>query len=718
VSKNILHKIYLVLLLGLFTCTSVIAQQNIPSTISTNSPENSEEEEIVEYLASFFQRYSPNTAYDMIQQLPGFQLDDGDASRGLGAAAGNVLINDRRPSAKQDLPSVILTRIPASLVERIELIRGQVRDIDLQGQSVIANIILRDDSDSPAAISWDATWRYNLTLKSTYEGGISISDKWNDIDYNAGLEMRYLTRGDHTFQNTFDSDDVFSEKRNDEFFANGIRGSANLNTASWIAENFVKFNTTITWEDRQGLRQATRIPQPQGGGFREEFIADDFKLRSFEVGGDVERKLTPDLQGTAIVLLIRSKEDTFTSLRRTALHHFQDNVRRTFLRIADADARSTEGIARLEFDWTGISDHTIQANLEGAFNSLDGGLIQTEDTGAGAIDIDVLGANTLVEEVRWDFLLKDTWTLGNFEMDYGLGAEISTISQTGDAELERSFTFLKPQGVLTYTTNQGQQTKLRISREVSQLNFEDFVSGNVFEDDEVALGNSELQPDATWIAEVIHERRFGPQSVLKLSAFHHWISNTLDFLPLSDTLDTVGNIGKGKRWGVEIESTIPLERVGLVGARLDIIARWQDSSVVDPVTGENRVISDRTPPMRLMPLGFRSENNFAVAIDYRQDFQTQQVAWGWDIRSRGDRPRFRVDELDVIDEGTEFNAFVETTRWFGLKMTLDVQNILDLKDSRDRIRFVGERDLTHVGFREHRDRLRSIRVAFSVSGSF
>ncbi|MGY8814695.1 MAG: hypothetical protein ACKVHQ_08250, partial [Gammaproteobacteria bacterium] len=110
--------------------------------------------------------------------------------------------------------------------------------------------------------------------------------------------------------------------------------------------------------------------------------------------------------------------------------------------------------------------------------------------------------------------------------------------------------------------------------------------------------------------------------------------------------------------------------------------------------------------------------NFALAIDYRQDFQTQQVAWGWDIRSRGERPRFRVDELDVIDEETEFNVFVETTRWFGLKMTLDIQNILDIKDSRDRIGFVGERDLTTVDFREHRDRLRSIRLAFSVSGSF
>ena len=215
-----------------------------------------------------------------------------------------------------------------------------------------------------------------------------------------------------------------------------------------------------------------------------------------------------------------------------------------------------------------------------------------------------------------------------------------------------------------------------------------------------------------------HERRFGPQSVLKLSAFHHWISNTLDLLPLSTDFEATGNIGKGRRWGLEVETTIPLEWIGLKGARLDINARWQDSSVVDPVTGENRVITDRTPPMRLMPLGFRSENKYAVAIDYRQDFQAKRVAWGWDMRTRAERPRFRANELDIVDEGTELNVFVETNRWFDLKMIVELQNILDLADVRDRTGFVGERDLTAVEFREHRDRLRAMRVNMSVSGSF
>ncbi len=702
-----ISRIILSLIISFCMTGHICAQTGQPVSQSTDGAN----EEIVVYPASFYSRFTPNTAFDMIRQTPGFILDDGGDQRGLGASAGNILINDRRPSAKQDLPSVILARIPAGLVEKVEVIRGQVRDIDLQGQSVVANIVLKEDTE--AAIRWDVKWRYNIDFKSTYEGGISISDNWNGIDYNAGVEMRYFTRGDYTFQDRFDGNDVLEEKRIDDYFLDGFRGAANLNLSTPVGENLVKFNTTFNWQDQDGLRQIEETDQPPPGTFRREFIGSDEKLRGIEIGTDIERYLVPDLQATLIGLFIYSREDNFEILRRAL------NIGpTTFLRQADEDSKSTEGIVRLEFDWTGIPNHNIQANLEGAVNILDGGLFQTEDTGAGDEEVSVPGANSRVEETRGDFLLKDTWSLGNLELDYGLGAEVSNISQTGDAVLERSFTFLKPQAVLSHNSDQGQQTRLSVFREVAQLDFGDFITGNVFEDDDVALGNPNLKPDTTWVAEISHERRFGPESILRITVFHHWISDALDLLPLSETFEATGNIGDARRWGGTIETSIPLQWLGLTGARLDIFGRWQDSSVTDPVTGEKRVLSDRTPPGRLMPLVFSTENKYAFSVNFRQDFQAEKVSWGWDIRERGEHPRFRANELDILDEDMEFNAFIETTRWFGLKLRFDAENILDITSTRDRIRYTGARDLTPVRFREDQIRTRSFRFAFSVSGSF
>jgi hypothetical protein len=701
--NHFLHNLLFILVTIVGTNYQALAQQEIT--------EDNAEEEIVEYRSEFFQRYSPNTALDMIRQVPGFQLDDGDASRGLGAAAGNVLINDRRPSAKQDLPSLILSRIPASLVERIELIRGQVRDIDLQGDSVLANIILREDS--PAAIRWDSSWRYNVEFGHTFEGSTSISDRWRETDYNAGLQFRKFTRGDFTFQDSLDIDDVVTEIRNDESFFLGYRCNANLNTSTWVGETFLQFNTTLFGENRDGDRMIRRLPQPPAGGKRDELISEEFKTRRVEIGVDAERSLRSDLNAKAVFLYVRGKSDNLTSLRR-----LNSSAVQTLLRAADTSTKSSEAIVRTELDWSHFPGHTIQMNLEGAFNSLEGSLFQTEDTGAGPSAVDVPGANARVEEIRGDFLLKDTWSLGNFELGYGIGAEVSEITQSGDGAQSRNFFFLKPEGTVTYASKQSEQTRLRFAKEVSQLDFEEFVSGTVFEDDDLALGNPNLQPETTWVAQVSHERRFGQQSVVKLSAFYNWITNVVDLLPLSSTFEAVGNIGSGKRYGVEIETTIPLENFGLTGARLDINARWQDSSVTDPVTGEKRVLSTRTPMQRLLPLGFRVDNKYAFSIDYRQDFQKQQVAWGWEIRERANRILFKVNELDDSNEGVDLSFFVETTRWLGLKMGFNIENVLNIVSSRDRTIFSGERDLSPIDEKLIQNRVRSFRFAYVVSGSF
>ena len=93
---------------------------------------------------AFFADSRPDTALDMIARLPGFSLSRGDSgTRGFAGAAGNVLIDGDRPSSKSDGLDQVLRRISAASVERIELIRGGAPGIDMQGQSVVANVVLR-----------------------------------------------------------------------------------------------------------------------------------------------------------------------------------------------------------------------------------------------------------------------------------------------------------------------------------------------------------------------------------------------------------------------------------------------------------------------------------------------------------------------------------------------------------------------------------------------
>ncbi len=685
-------------------------QDQEPTDIGGTKPLQDRQLQVVEYRAQFFDRYQPLTALDMVRQLPGFQLDNGSGDRGFGNVVGNILIDDRRPSAKEDTPSQILERIPASIVERIDLIRSQVRGIDLQGQPIVASIMLHDDV--PAASRWELSVRKTMSASPlTPFASFSRFDLWRGIEYNAGLDVRRPAFGDQGTVQVQAADGSLTELRSEDRKGSRQQANGNLSGSMWLNESIVRFNTKVSLNKLDEMVVSHRVPQAPGSDPRTEFFTDESDILQFELGTDVERELNANLIAKAILLHIREDEEALSSQRSVDVAGDQ-----TRIRMADSDKVKTESIIRVELDWARLPNHTVQINLEGAFNVLDNTFSLSEDNGAGPLPVPVPGANARVEEIRWDFLFLETWSSGRFVLDYGLGAEQSTISQSGDVNQERSFFFLKPRGVLTYSPDQAKLTRLRLERQVSQLDFDNFVSATVFQDDDLALGNPDLRPETTWVAEVSHERRFGELGVVKLTAFHHWISDVQDLLPLTPMFEAPGNIGDGRRWGIVLETTLPLDSLGLTGAQLEFKARWQDSTVVDPVTLERRVLSGGAESRR--PLPFHGENQYAVTLDFRQDFSAARVAWGWDLRTRAERPLFKVNELDILDEGVEFNVFVETTRWFALKFRLHGQNLLNLRQLRDRTVFIGERGLSPVDFRELHDSVDGRRVVLSLAGSF
>jgi len=670
--------------------------------------------QVVDFAAEFFSQYQPSTALDMVRQLPGFQLDDGGGTRGFGAAAGNILINGRRPSAKQDVPSSVLARIPARLVERIELIRGKVGGIDMLGQQSLANIILQ--GDFPAVIRWEAFARHNSNNEAPIRPGldISMSDQWRNVDYNVGLNIERDSTGQPEARRIYNGEGVLTENTAIRSTQSGLRVAGTLNASMWVGETLLNGNTILSHNTRKPVSNLNVTPHVSGREPRNELIGDDLVIFNYELGVDATRNLAADIVGKAIALFY------FQGQPKTSTRNVLDlSGTPTLLRIADTDTETTEAIARLEFNWLGFADHNIQFNLEGAYNAVDGSLLQTDDTGAGPVVVDVPGANTRVEELRGDFQLNDSWSIGQYRLDYGLGAEISSISQTGDAEQKRSFFFVKPQGTLTYTPGMGQQVRFRLEREIAQLNFNDFISSTVFDDDELALGNPDLRPDSTWVTELGYERRFGRIGVVKLTGFHHWIKDVLDLLPLTDTNAVPGNIGDGRRWGMEFESTIPMEWMGLAGSRVSLLARWTDSTIQDPVTGMNRILSGEGGQGPYRTLANRNKNNkYFFRINYRQDFQSAHLAWGWTAAKRAERPLFKVNELDVFDDGYAIDAFIETSRWYGLKFRITGENLLNYNEPRYRTIFSGGRDLTPVISREERDRFNGRRITLAVNGTF
>lgn len=163
------------------TASNIVIPQPIPGTAN----------ESITYEADFFTPYNPVSARDMVEQVPGFQIDEGGGVRGFGGAAGNILINGERPSTKDDDAAAILGRIPAAQVARIDLIRGETGGLSLRGQTVVANVILRDDDST--STRWEArarTTAYTDTINP--EASLSRTGRWRLTQYTVGLSLIHI----------------------------------------------------------------------------------------------------------------------------------------------------------------------------------------------------------------------------------------------------------------------------------------------------------------------------------------------------------------------------------------------------------------------------------------------------------------------------------------------------------------------------------------------
>src|SRR5690606_39790896 len=87
------------------------------------------------YTPDDFARFAPRSALDMLNQVPGFDIITGDQGRGLGQASDNVIINGERVASKPENLFHVVQRIPASRVDRLEIVDGATPGIPgLPGQ--------------------------------------------------------------------------------------------------------------------------------------------------------------------------------------------------------------------------------------------------------------------------------------------------------------------------------------------------------------------------------------------------------------------------------------------------------------------------------------------------------------------------------------------------------------------------------------------------------
>jgi len=558
-------------------------------------------EGVIAYPPAFFADQRPGTARDMIERLPGFLLETGTGARGFEGTAGNVLIDGQRPASKSDSLYDILGRIPASKVARVEVIRGGAPGIDMQGKAVVANLVLKKDAAVRGQVDVESQavedGRTFGALKGQASGG-GDGRKW-EVSGLWGRGFSGLTGGSPAFTETRfpdargttraalnSEDDGWIEQATAAYEQPLAGGVLRLN--GYLYYNHLKFEEDARDVATGAVRSTDQI--------------------AFEDDRELGARYTHPLSARStleLVALYQTSAGDVTSALTTASGGQLFGV--------DQETREAIGRAVVKHTWSPAL--SLEGGAETARNRLD-----TLSTFAiNGFDVPLPGADVVVTENRAEAFAKANWRISSrLSLDGSVRYERSKVTSDGDVRLSKTLSYLKPRLVAAWSPDEANQLRVRVEREVGQLNFNDFVAqASLNTDTGVTAGNVDLEPERAWVLDVAYERRFWGRGSVILTARRYEVSGVVDRGPVftpGGVFDRPANIGDGRKDILRVDLTVPLGKAGLKGAQLKgfVVKRW--SKVEDPATGERRQIS-----------GLR---HIEWEANFTQDLPGKNLSWG------------------------------------------------------------------------------------------
>ena len=628
---------------------------------------------VIGYPAAFFAAMNAPTAYDMLLRLPGFTLDDGSAVRGFAGAAGNVLIDGQRPASKTDDLISILRRIPAEKVARIDLIRGGQTGIDMQGKTVVANVIRKGGGGVSGAVTVAGSKPEGMP----FDPELKLEGVWRGA--GRALEGSLQVYRYHDFGATDGPHDLIAP-------------------GGHVLDISPMHNEALAW---QNILTAGYETPALGGRLRlnltlEDQPYDNLSVDHFQSAGTkVERDRQDATDGEFGARYSRALGGDLT-LELFGLQHlnksgsnstFDQASGRQVFRLSHFGG---ESVGRSVLHWRPSPMLTVDGGGEYAYNRV------TTRTGLSlnGAALSVPAGNVTVSEDRAEGFATATWRpVAELTLEGGARLEHSTIASSGDVALSKTLTFLKPRLVATWTPDRADQVRLRIEHEVGQLDFSQFVANAALNGVGVTAGNPDLTPQQDWTVEAAYERHFWRDGVAALGVQQLWLTDVIDRAPVfgaSGVFDAPANIGPGTQTNLTVSWTLPLTRLGVPGMTVRGVGTWRFSRVTDPTTHAARSIS--------------GQHGFDGELRLDQDLPRWKLSWGIDSSLEMIERVFRFNEIDTRRRGSSDIVYVVYDPRPGLNIRVDIDNFgrRPLKLIRDV--YAGPRDRAPLSLVDYQDR--------------
>jgi outer membrane receptor for ferrienterochelin and colicins len=699
------------------------------------------------YDQEFFAKFEPVSVGDQLRRVPGvaFTSDIGESDapqlRGLGQGFTQILVNGRPiPGAGNDR-TVLVDRIPAEIIDRIEIIRSPSADIDSQGVGGTINIILKDGETLPPGLITRLGVTHDVESgNSRGNGSVSLSGRNQDetLFYSltadvqerfnrksvveevfegdsAGFDEEVASRGDGRSLARFDDPENSSAVERVEEADDRNTRDASLNADLTIRlsdESSLRLDSFLL-QTRRDEHQDTRVFEGDGsiGGLELddpelEFQDAEFNQDSVGLAALFESYLgragTLEAQLSYSNFQDEGVEDTFEETTDGLVTHETN----------DADDTEWMGGISLKRDMTSLSQAMSLENVEAKFGlsakAKDRDYRLVVSDGLDDDDFTTSDGRFNYEERRLDAYAVFTWQLTHeVSLETGLRAESTKTKQsyqslfleggelqetvTGSAESD-SF-MLNPSAHLQWAVTDVDQIRVSLARTVRRPGIDQVIPAFILEspgDEDVTIGNPDLDLETSLGFDLGYERRLGKQGIFGVNLFARRISDLIGLVNTGDPVSDVGLDPEDFPGALYSYRNIGDARVrGIefdLSTPLDFIG-FDDTGVFANYT---RLWSDRNDPASGDDIAIDFQPTYVYNVGITQNVSSWDASFGVSYQKQGESRFVTFGEIESQLYDGNLELFLEKRLGEKVVLRLTGNNLLDARSLQAESGFDGD----------------------------